>query len=256
MQPARMKFGAFRFRPRWWGVLLAAIGCAAGVALGNWQWARAAERRASFARIEAAAQAPSIAWRHGPIEAASLVHRRVALAGEFLPGYTVLLDFRLHRGRPGFHVVQPLRVAGSGAYVLVLRGWIAAPERRERLPPIVTPAGTQRIEGIALYRLPQFLEPPHAAEACRPGPAPCVWQNLKIEAFSAWAGIALAPVVIEQAGDLADGLARQWERPEAGFRRNEMYALQWYSLAGLSLLLLIVLSLRREPPSGGPGTAR
>jgi hypothetical protein len=25
----------WRFRPPWWGVLLAAIGCAAGVALGN-----------------------------------------------------------------------------------------------------------------------------------------------------------------------------------------------------------------------------
>ena len=251
-----MKFGAFQFRPRWWGLLLAATGCAAGVALGDWQWGRAADRRAIFDQIEAAAKAPAIEWPPGPIEAAPLVRRRVAVAGEFLPGYTVLLDYRLHRGRPGFHVVQPLRVAATGAQVLVLRGWIAAPARRDQLPPILTPAGMQRIEGIALDRLPQFLEPPVAAEACAPGPAPCIWQNLKLDTFAAWAGIPLAPVMIEQASDLADGLGRDWDRPEAGFRKNEMYALQWYSLAGLSLALLIVLSFRREPPSGGSGNAR
>lgn len=250
-----MTFSAFKFRPRWWGLLLAAIGCAAGIALGNWQWGRAAERRAALTQIEAAAQAPAIEWPSGPIEAAPLVRRRVAVAGEFLPGYTVLLDYRLHRGRPGFYVVQPLRIAGGGAHVLVLRGWIAAPVRRDQLPQFITPAGTQRIEGIALDRVPQFLEPPAAAETCRPGPVPCVWQNLKIEAFAAWAAIPLAPVMIEQASDLADGLGRDWDRPEAGFRKNEMYALQWYSLAGLSLVLLIVLSFRREPPPGGPGNA-
>jgi len=250
-----MKFRAFKFRLRWWGLLLAAIGCASGVALGNWQWGRAAERRANFSQIEAAVQAPAIEWPHGPIEAAPLVRRRVAVTGEFLPRHTVLLDYRLHRGRPGFYVVQPLRVAGSGAHVLMLRGWIAAPAKRDRLPQIVTPVGTQRIEGIALDRLPQFLEPPVAAETCWPGPAPCVWQNLKIETFGTWAGIALAPVMIEQASDLADGLGRDWDRPEAGFRKNEMYALQWYSLAGLSLVLLITLSFRREPPSDGPGNA-
>ena len=252
-----MKYGSLKFRPRWWGLLLAAIGCAAGVALGNWQWGRATERRATLAQLEAAARAPAIEWPPPePIEVAPLVRRRVALAGEFLPGYTVLLDYRLYRGRPGFHVVQPLRHAATGGYVLVLRGWIAAPARRNQLPPIVTPAGTQRIEGIALDRLPQYVEPPAGAETCRPGPAPCVWQNLRIENFATWAGISLAPIMIEQASELPDGLGRDWDRPQAGFHKNEMYALQWYLLAGISLVLLIVLSIRREPRSGEPGGAR
>jgi cytochrome oxidase assembly protein ShyY1 len=250
-----MKVGPFEFRPRAWGLLLAAIGCAAGVALGHWQWGRAAERRAMLEQIDAAARAPAIDWPSGALAAETLVRRRVAVTGEFLPGYTVLLDYRLHRGRPGFHVVQPLRVAGSSTHVLVLRGWTAAPARREWLPQVLTPADEQRIEGLALDRLPQFLEPPVAAEACRPGPAPCVWQNLKIETFAGWAGIPLAPVMLEQTSALPDGLARDWERAEAGFRKNEMYALQWYSLAGLSLALLIVLSLRRRPPPSGPGNA-
>lgn len=250
-----MNLGAFAFRPRWWGFALAAIGCAGGIALGNWQRGRAEERRAAYAQFEAAAHGPAIEITSAALDAAQLARKRVAVRGEFLPRFTVLLDYRLHHGRPGFHVVQPLRIEGSAAPILVLRGWIAAPERREQLPQIVTPPGALRVEGIALDHLPQYLEPPPAGEACHPGPAPCVWQNLRIGDFAAWAGIALAPIVLEQGSDLADGLARDWERPEAGYLKNEMYAWQWYSLAALSLVLFVVLSFRRAPPSGDSAAA-
>ena len=244
-----MRLAGFEFRPRWWGFLLAAAGCAAGIALGNWQSGRAAERREAAAALEAAQRAPALEISGVAVDPASLALKHVAVRGEFLPGYTVLLDFRLHHGRPGYHVVQPMRIAQSGLHVLVLRGWVVAELQRDRLPSIVTPAGEQRIEGLAFERLPQFLEPKGAARTCRPGPMPCVWQNLRIDAFGAWSGLSLQPVMIEQHSELADGLARDWERPEAGYRKNEMYALQWYSLAALSVALFLVLSFRRDKPA-------
>lgn len=241
-----MRLAGFAFRPRWWGFLLAGAGCAAGVALGNWQWGRAEERRAAAAALEAARRAPALELPGETVDPARLALRHVAVRGEFLSGYTVLLDFRVHRGRPGYHVVQPMRIAQSGLHVLVLRGWVAADIHRERLPSLVTPAGEQRIEGIALERLPQFFEPAPPGDACRPGPVPCVRQNLRIDAYGAWSGLRLQPLLIEQSSELEDGLARDWERPEAGFRKNEVYALQWYSLAALSVVLFLVLSFRRD----------
>jgi surfeit locus 1 family protein len=217
-----MKFAGLRFRPRAWAFALALAGCAAGILLGNWQSGRAAEKRAAQAAL-----------------------KRVALSGEFLAGYTVLLDLRLHRGRPGYHVVQPLRIANVKEHVIVMRGWIAADARRERLPDIVTPRGEQRVEGIALEKVPQYMEK-QGPSACRPGPQPCVWQNLKIDDFAAWSGLPLQQVVIEQTNEASDGLVRDWERPEATYLRNEMYALQWYSLAALCVILFLVLSFRRD----------
>lgn len=222
-----MSLAGLRFRPRAWAFALALAGCAAGVALGNWQSGRAAEKRATQASL-----------------------KRVAVSGEFLPQYTVLLDLRVHRGRPGYHVVQPLRVAQGGEHVLVLRGWVAADARRERLPQIVTPTGEQRIEGIVLERLPQYLEHAGGQDPCRFGPTPCVRQNLGIGDLGAWTGLPMKRIVIEQSSELPDGLLRDWERPEATFLKNEMYALQWYSLAALCLILFLVLSFRRaEIPS-------
>jgi len=244
-----MQPGPLRFRPRWWGVALALGACAAGIALGNWQWRRAEDRRALSARIEAAARAPAIELPARPVPAGDLALRRVAVRGEFDPRYTVLLDNRLHRGRPGYHVVQPLRIAGGPLHVLVLRGWIAAGGRRDAPPRIATPAGELRIEGLALERPPRLLEAGPAAD-CRPGAsAPCVWQNLTIERFREWSGLALQPVVLEQTSGAADGLVRDWPRAETGFEKNRMYALQWYSLAALSVILLALLGLRRDPPA-------
>lgn len=243
-----MKLAGFAFRPRWWGVALALAACAAGIALGNWQWRRAEERRALGARIDAAASGPALELAAGS-RAQDLALRRVAVRGEFDARYTVLLDYRLHRGQPGYHVVQPLRIAGSDAHVVVLRGWVAAGARREQLPAIATPAGEQRIEGLALERLPQFVEPANPAPVCRPGGgAPCIWQNLRLDRFHDWSGLALLPVMLEQRSAAADGLVRDWPRADAGHEKNEMYALQWYSLAALAVVLFLVLSFRREKP--------
>jgi surfeit locus 1 family protein len=244
-----MKIGPYRFRPRGWAVALTAAACAAGIGLGNWQWGRAGERRAAAERIEAAARSRPIELpAPGAMAAQDLAYRRLSARGAFDPRYTLLLEFRLHRGRPGFHVVQPLRLAGGDAHLLVLRGWVAAGARREDLPRIVTPAGEQRIEGIAFERLAQFVEPKARGPACKPGGAqPCVWQNLRLEAFRDWSGLALLPVILEQHGEFADGLVREWQHADAGYQKNQMYALQWYSLAALAVVLLVVLSLRRVP---------
>jgi cytochrome oxidase assembly protein ShyY1 len=52
--------------------------------------------------------------------------------------------------------------------------------------------------------------------------------------------------VLEQHGSLDDGLVRDWPAPEAGAEKHDAYALQWYSLAVLSVVLLLVLNLRND----------
>jgi len=204
----------YSFRPRLWALALAAAACAAGIALGNWQAGKAAAKRALGARLE-----------------------RVTLEGEFAARYTVYLDNKTRRGKAGYEIVTPMKIRGSSSHVLVNRGWIEAGKTREVLPEVRTPAGDVRIEGIALERLPKILTLGESKGRVR--------QSLDIDAYAAETGLRLEPRVIEQHSDLPDGLARDWPPHDAGVEKNEGYALQWYSLAALALILAVVLSFRK-----------
>lgn len=198
---------------------LAAAACAAFVALGNWQAGRADEKRAAAAAVE-----------------------RVEIRGTFVPRNTVLLDNKLHRGRPGYHVLQPMRTKSQGGealHVLVNRGWIEAGPRREILPAVRTPAGEVVVEGVRLARLPRAYDTGAL-------PTGIVWQNATVESFAAWSGLAMADYIVEQRSPADDGLVREWPQAGAGVDTNRSYSLQWYSLAALTVILLLVLGWRRD----------
>jgi surfeit locus 1 family protein len=229
----------YSFRPRPWALAAAAAACAAGIALGNWQAGRAAEKRALAAeRVRALGSPPiDIASVRGDLR--HLVGKRVAARGRFADAHTVYLDNKLRSGRPGYEVVTPLRL--DGAHVLVNRGWVQARRTRDALPAVPTPPGEVRVEGLALARIPKALEAGMEA----PG---TVRQNLDVDVFGRQSGLTLLPLVIEQHSAAPDGLLREWPRPDFGVEKHQSYALQWYSLAALAVVLFIVLSFRRVGP--------
>ncbi len=209
----------YSFRPRLWALALAAAACAAGIALGQWQAGRAEQKRALGVQTQ-----------------------RIVVQGEFMPERTVLLDNKLRHRRVGYEVVTPLRLA-EGIHVLVNRGWVEAPPRRDQLPEVATPRGRVRVEGVMLARLPQPLKLGETAKGR-------VRQSLDLKEYAVESGLQLQAFVIEQHSGAADGLLREWPRPDAGVEKHDGYALQWYSLAALAVLLVIALSFRRvEDPA-------
>lgn len=204
----------YSFRPRLWALALAAAACAAGVLLGNWQARRADEKRALGAQVQ-----------------------RIVVYGEFLPERTLFLDNKVRGQRAGYEVVAPLRLA-EGIHVLVNRGWIEAPPRREQLPEVRTPRGRVKVEGIMLARFPQPMK-------LGEGDKGRVRQAIDLRQFATESGLPLQAFVIEQHSALDDGLRRDWPRADAGVEKHKGYALQWYSLAALAVVLGIVLSFRR-----------
>jgi surfeit locus 1 family protein len=214
------------------------------VSLGNWQLRRADEKQTLQSQYDAAwVAAPAPLVLASDLSAlASRLPQRVSLNGEFVESATVYIDNRMVDGLAGFQVVSAMRVAPDAPLVLVDRGWAARDTSdRARLPAVRSVNGPVLIEGLAVAQLPRTLELGGATE-----PSLGIWQNLDYERFEKATGLPVARIVVQQTTNSADGLRRDRPRLDARVDRHRGYAVQWYSLAGLTLVLAIVYGVRTQ----------
>jgi len=233
----------WQFRPGLVVTVATIAFCALTVALGLWQTRRAAEKESLQATLDLRAAQPPLKLPPAPAGWNAIAMRRISAQGEYVERFGILLDNKVHRGRVGYQVVTPLRIAGGNVHVLVNRGWVAAGRTRDDLPRVPVPGGSQVVEGIAVVPAGRVYE--LAADT----PRNAVWQHLVLDRYRAWSGLELAPVVLQQTNDAGDGLAREWDRPDAGADRHRSYALQWFSLAILAVVLYVVLNTKRRTRS-------
>lgn len=216
---------------RWFVLAAALLAVALTARLGTWQLARAAEKEALQAALEArgtlpALPAPELA--RTAAAAAEQLHRRVTLTGHWRPELTIFLDNRQMNGRPGFFVLTPLELTPGDA-VLVQRGW-APRHRLDRalLPEVPTPAGAVTVSG-------RIAGPPALLYDFGEGGSGRLRQNIDLGGYGRETGLALRPLTLLQSGADApdDGLLREWPAPAADVHKHYGYAFQWFALATL-----------------------
>jgi cytochrome oxidase assembly protein ShyY1 len=214
-----------------------------GIALGNWQTRRAAEKSTLQARLEQGMAAPPQTLDGGPIDPARLEFHRVIVTGEFAANWPLFLDNRPQAGRSGFILLMPFKIAGSDKYVLVARGWLPRnTAEHDRLPPFTTPPGRVTIEGRAVRQLARVMQ--------LGTPAPltpnALVQNTDPAEVARASGLDLLPVVVEQTGAVlpGEGLLRDWPAPSVDIDRHKGYAVQWYALALMALLFFVITGFR------------
>ncbi len=233
-------------RLRFWTVSIAtAATVAATASLGLWQLDRAAQKQALQAQIDERVALPP--WRNadllGAPEPAAGLYRPVRLSGTWVPDASAYLDNRQMNGRVGFFLVTPLRLEGSERVVLVQRGWVARDfTDRSRVPAIDAPAGVVQVEG-RLAPLPGKLY-----ELGEAGTG-LIRQNIDLAAFARETGLPLMSVSVQQSGESADGLLREWPRVAVDVGKHHGYAFQWFALCALAGVLYVwfqILSPRRQ----------
>ena len=235
-----MRIGAFTFSPGLGPTLGAAALIALTLWLGRWQVHRGDEKEARQALLEARAAEAPLALT-GPVGSAEpILYRRVRASGEWLARGQVFIDNQIFEGRAGYHVMTPLQLAGKKDAVLVNRGWIARGPEYPRPPTVAVPEGPAQVSGMATLPPKRFLE---LAPENVQGP---VRQNLSLDRYRAESGIAILPVVV-LADAAAPGLSAVREKPDTGVERHREYSLTWFSLAATTLVLWLVLNVKRRP---------
>lgn len=122
------------------------------IRLGFWQLDRAEERRQLLAVYQY--------QQHLAVENVEQLHfadtdidyRPVRISGRYHSQYYWLLDNQVRAGKVGYEVIMPLQMK-NGQWLLVNRGWVAAPRLRSDFPVVDTPNTLVSIEGY-FYPLP------------------------------------------------------------------------------------------------------
>ncbi|APE32332.1 Surfeit locus 1 [Halomonas aestuarii] len=216
-------------RVGWWGFWSCLV--ALGLALGLWQWERAADKRDYLARLAAAPRLEAPAETPPP-------GARLVLRGEYLAAETLFLDNRTHEGRLGVAPLTPFRDL-QGRRWLVQRGFLATGPTRDA-PSIETPGGVVTLEGRwqASGDATPLFGPNH------------VGNRLQRIDLSAWgAGFAHAGWLHLEEGP---GHLESWWQPSVvPPERHLGYALQWWGLA-LAALVIMLVGARRQARGPDP----
>jgi surfeit locus 1 family protein len=236
--PITLNLGTRRLRIRGLFLLLTLAGCSLFTSLGFWQWGRGVHREQEWAAIEQAAHAAPQDVTGDRLDTLPL-HAHIRVEGRYDGARQFLLDNVTREGRPGYEMLTPLLLA-EGSMLLVDRGWVPFSGYRDRLPDVSLPPAeadvTLRLEG----QLDALPVPGIAAGHVAPpadGPWPRVTSFPTREDLSRTLGRPVAAPILRLAGDLRTGVEPA---------RNFSYAIQWWSFAGLALVLFLVLNLEKR----------
>jgi cytochrome oxidase assembly protein ShyY1 len=235
---------ALKLDLEWRITLFTALLFPALVALGFWQLERADEKRELESRwAQRQSEAPVRLSELAAEPAEALAYRRVHLRGEFLPGYYLLLDNRMYRGRYGNEVVGLFRLADTQRLVLVNRGWVASDPARLTLPDVPEPAGVSSVTGH-LYVSPGT--PYLLAEQQLAPPWPVRIQAVDMQALQPLVATVsdaeLYPWLVRIDPNEPAALTADWPVVNASPEKHQGYAVQWFTMAAVLLLFFLLRS--------------
>lgn len=229
-----------RFKPNITWTILTIVLTAFLMSLGFWQLHRAEEKKELLGLAKSQALTAPSTWSLD--KAAPQLFQRLVLQGHYLP-YTLLLDNQHSPEHQwGYHVINALEVA-AGQVVLVDRGWVVGDLRRAVLPDIEIPEGVRSVHGQVYYPsakglvLGEIVEPHGALLA--------VIELVDTKLISNLLHKKVYPFIIRLDKLAPFGYARDWPVVSMPPQRHYAYALQWFAMALVLVVIYLVLNLKK-----------
>lgn len=212
------------------------------VRLGFWQLEREQEKLALQSMYEVRQQAEAVnldALDSGD----DLQYMPVVMSGTYDNAHNFLLDNRIYEGQAGFEVLTPFDTE-QGEKVIVNRGWIAQNAYRDILPAIETVDGRVELRGAVYVPLgEQFM----LGEETLGQDWPRIIQSLDIQNMAqALNQHELFPYTV-RLDALSPGVyLRNWPVISTTPEKHRGYAIQWFTMASVLLILYCYVSTRPE----------
>lgn len=228
------------FTKNWRFAVLALICCLFFSWLGFWQLMRADEKKEMLATQERFAVDAPADWQSG--DALPKQYQPIQVQGNFLP-VTLLLDNQHHQHQLGYDVLSPL-VMANGKIVLIDRGWIPS-ERDRKTIPSVTALNAKRVVMGGVYYPSQKSWLLGSVFDKRQGNI-AVIELIDTRILGQFLHKSLYPFIIRMNPGAEDGFTREWAVVSMPPERHLAYAVQWFALALLVVILFVVLTMKKK----------
>lgn len=228
------------FSPHWAMTLLTVLAIALFLRLGFWQVDRAVEKKQMMAALGAfSQQAPTVWSSNDPLPSQ---YQPLQVQGHFLSNI-LLLDNQHVQHQFGFDVVSPL-VLVDGQVVLIDRGWVQGDPSRHVLPVVEIPKGLVQLTGSAYYPSQKTWLLGQAIEKKDQNMA--IIELFDTHLISQFLHKSVYPFIIRLEKHAANGYARDWAVVAMPPERHYGYALQWFAIALVILILFITLNFKKK----------
>ncbi len=213
------------------------------IGLGVWQLDRAEEKRGIEASVQQAQFKEPLELNSFSIEGSELlteVYRPAKALGRYDSKHQFLYDNRTHNGRPGYHVLTPfiLKESKPQVAVLVNRGWIPYNGHRDNIQSITVESTERVLEGIikSPSKAIVLVDEEVISEY------PQTIQLIALNDMGEKLGYTFFPIVIELDKLAKDGFVREWQPFYGSIAKHNGYAMQWFVMAFVLLILFLKLS--------------
>lgn len=227
------------FTPSWSMTLLSLIFIALFVKLGFWQIHRGAEKAAMLAAEAKMRAQPFKLWQAD--KPMPKQYQPIAVQGRYLDSL-FFLDNQHQDHQFGYHVLSPL-VLDNGAVVLVDRGWVAGAVDRSQLPAVSIPDKRLLIQGMAWY--PSAGMWSLGPEIEKKSDKMIVIETVKPDLVGQLLQKTVYPFIIRLEPSAADGFVRSWPVVSMPPAKHYAYAVQWFAMASVILILFVALNLKK-----------
>ncbi len=239
-----MKTGHYKFNTDPKSLIIATMIIAVLISLGFWQVARRNEKLAIEQQIINKNSGEVVQLNEiNSTDPRDLEYRKVQANGHFVQQGIVYIDNIPHQGRYGFNVYAPFKLKGKEVYLLVNLGWIANKNGRNFLPDFRMDEKEKTITGS--IRLPP--KRPFVASSTEQLKLKekNLWLYMDLKKYANEAPFDIYPFVIYLDPEKGAEFIREWPVFNPKTAMHTGYAIMWFSLAFIALIIFIYTSSRK-----------
>jgi surfeit locus 1 family protein len=237
----RVKLFGYIFSPGWLPTLLTLLLLPLLISLGVWQLHRAEEKK----QLETEFSLPRL-----PLGIKELLHlskqhiryQRLKVSGYFDNNHHLFLDNQTHNHQVGFHVFTPFVITNNDTWLLIDRGFVAIKNRAE-LPQIPSVNGPRTVSGLIYLPSKKFI----LKKDQLTNNWPLLIQSIDLPLIQSRLPKPLYPFyLLLQNGDDVKFI-RDWQPVNFPSYRHTGYAMQWFALSALLVILYLFLNFSKIP---------